>query len=94
MKIVQALLIGVLSLTRAETDKQALAPFKFRVNGETIKKMFRSRDQEIFNTFTDTPLTAEADSKFTDLQVSIHPQTGEQKDFDFNLSIKSEDVGA
>lgn len=96
MRFIVALLIGVLSVTRAsgEPEKSSLSPFKIRVNTDVFKKAFNSRDQEVLRTFKDTLITVSDDSKFSDLVVSLIPQKGEVKDFDFDLSIAKENVGA
>jgi len=46
MRFIVALLIGVLSVTRAsgEPEKSSLSPFKIRVNTDVFKKAFNSRD--------------------------------------------------
>lgn len=67
---------------------------KFRLNSNLLKKVFNARDQEVFKSLKDTQISAAADSKFSDLKISLLPQNGEAKDFDFNLNIARDDVGA
>jgi hypothetical protein len=85
MRFVTALLIGVLSLTRADETPQA--PFKFRVNTDIFKTAFGKRDQEIFKVLHDQPVKVADDSKLSDITVSVNPLSGEIKDFDFDLSV-------
>ena len=91
MRFVTALLIGVLSLTRADETPQA--PFKFRVNTDIFKTAFGKRDQEIFKVLHDQPVKVADDSKLSDITVSVNPLSGEIKDFDFDLSVAQDDLG-
>ena len=74
-------------------EKVKLAPLKLRLNGDLLKKVFNARDQEVFKAFKDTQISAADGSLFSDIKLSLVPQSGEEKDFDFNLSIAKDDVG-
>ena len=58
MRLIVALLFGVLALTRAAepeaAEKPKLAPIKFRLNTDLLKKVINARDQEVFKAFEDT----------------------------------------
>lgn len=93
MKFISSILIGVLSLTRAE-EVTSTPPLKLRVNTDVIRNMFYSRDQDVFKSFTDVSINTDEGSKLSDLVVSLSPKTGEVKDFNFNLSIAKDNMGA
>ena len=98
MRVITALLFGVLSLTRADAEVQQevpklqvevpeYPPFKVRFNSKTLINYFKQRDQEMLNAFKGEKLTESTDSKFSDLIASLTVQNGEEKDFDFDFSI-------
>jgi len=43
---------------------------------------------------SETPLTPQAGSPFSDLTVSLVPKSGKAKDFNFDLHLSKEDFGA
>jgi hypothetical protein len=93
------LIFGVLALTRAEVPATAktfstLAPLRIRAYLPALRRAFNSRDQEVFKMFTDAPFNATAGSPFTNLSISLSPKTGDVSDFDFNLNLEAENLGA
>ena len=54
--------------------------------------MFHARDQEVFHAFTDVPVNVTGTS-LSYASVSIVPLSGNVKDFDFDLSIKTDNMG-
>jgi hypothetical protein len=93
------LVFGVLALTRAEvqvTDKKfsTLAPLRIRAYLPAFRRAFHMRDQKAFILFTDAPFNATAGSPFTDLSISLSPKTGNVSNFDFNLNLEAENLGA
>ena len=86
---VTALFLGVLTRVNAEAVQ---APFRVKVNTEIFKKAVNSRDQEVFKTFENTHVPDF--SGVTDISFSLSPQSGDVKDFDFDLSVAKDDVGA
>lgn len=83
----------MLSLTRA-TESTSTPPAKFRINTDIFRSVFAARDQEVFRTFTDLGISVGADSKLSDLTASLVPSTGEVSNFDFDLSLQADNMGA
>ena len=82
-----------IALTRVDA-KATEAPLKFNLNADIIRKSFHSRDQEALMAISETPLTPQVDSPFSDLTVSLVPKSGKAKDFNFDLHLSKEDFGA
>ena len=73
-----------------------MAPLKVKLNGEVLKAVFKSRDQEIFKTWNSTyPLRVETaeDSPYQDFMMVYKPNTGRYPDFDFDWHFNKDDVG-
>ena len=70
MRLVHALLFGVLSFASAESVQ---APLKMRVNTEVFEKAFHARDQEVFKVLQDHPVSTTEGSAFGDVSVSLKP---------------------
>jgi len=64
-----------------------------RFNTDVFRKAFAARDQEVFKVFQDQAIKVTDDSPLSDLTVSLAPQSGSVKDFDFDLSLSKEDMG-
>ena len=93
LKTFLALVCSTQVLTRIQAVPTQ-APLQGRFNTELLSKVFHKRDQEILNVVKDMDLD-EGSSKFTDLKASIVPQAGiEFADFDFDLHLKTEYMGA
>ena len=75
-------------------DEVTVAKDTHRGYTELLTKVFHKRDQDILNVVKDMKLE-EGESKFEDLTASVVPQAGiEFADFDFDLHLKKEYMGA
>jgi len=94
MNIAKLLLLGVLSMTRAEDAPAERWPvFKARANIDTIKRGTHARDHVAFDAFQDVPVAPSVEG-YSDVKMSLSPQSGSVEDFDFDLSMKLDDLGA
>ena len=58
-----------------------------------LKKYFHSRDQLIFDAFSGVEIKVANTSRFSNINLSMIPQSGEVEDFDFNLIVSNDEVG-
>jgi len=91
MKIISAILFGVSIVTRANTVSP---PAKIRFSKSRLTHIFNLRDQEIFKVFTDVAATPEEGSELSDFTYSMKPLNGALEDFDLDLSLTAENLGA
>ena len=94
MKSLNCLVFSVFTLTRMVSAEATTPPFKVRANSELIQKAFHFRDQEVLRVFQGLSLPLLEGQGISGLSFSLQPQTGDLADFDFDLSISNEDVGA
>ena len=67
------------------------APFKTRVSSQVWKKLFKARDQEVLKMFKDLQLKDDLD--LSKLTASIVPANVPLADYDFDLSLKTDNLG-
>ena len=87
-------LVGLTRVNQVEAVP-AQSPLRFRLNKNVIKKIISLHDQDVFNVFRDVEVEKVDELEHTSKIVfSLKPQGVDHDDFDFNVSIDKEYLGA
>ena len=93
-----ALVYGIVVLPTSTVEAApAQPPIQARVNVPLLTRIFHKRDQQVLNVMKDMSLASQdgAATKFDGVVASVVPKEGiKQEDFDFDLHIESEYLGA
>jgi hypothetical protein len=64
-------------------------PLRIRVNSDLVRSVFHKKDQDILKLLSDIELGDYelGHNQIKNLKVSFSPQSGDESDFDYNLSL-------
>lgn len=90
-KTLLALVYGIVVCDAAPTQP----PLQIRASTDLLTTVFHRRDQVVLNVLKDLQLDPEnVSSEFSDVVVSVVPAAGQQDDFDFDLHVEPDYLGA
>lgn len=92
-----ALLCGLLTLnTPVVQADQVQPPLRFRFSTQAWRKFTQFRDQDVFIIFKDNQVdySEENTTQVEKVQSSLQPQKGSIDDYDFDLKLKGDYLGA